>query len=318
MSKVIAWIKLIRFQNLTIIILTQILIKFCLINIFIDNYILDDYYFLLYLIALIFIVAGGYIINDIFDVKTDIVNKKKIIVDKVINKSIALKTYYLLNIIGLTSGFYLSYLLKEIMFSFIFLFFVVSLFKYSKKYKKSFIIGNLLVSFLTALSIINITIFDIIINRTLKNGDIMIIKIILAYSIFSFIITLIREIIKDLEDKEGDLKINAQTLAIKLGVGITKRITLVLVVLTMLGIIYFQYFQYSIINSIFEYDILIWGCNNISFAYVSLIQIIFLLLCWKIKSAYKKENFYFISQILKLIMILGILSIPLFTFLHIN
>ena len=112
MSKVIAWIKLIRFQNLTIIILTQILIKFCLINIFIDNYILDDYYFLLYLIALIFIVAGGYIINDIFDVKTDIVNKKKIIVDKVINKSIALKTYYLLNIIGLASGFYLSYLLK--------------------------------------------------------------------------------------------------------------------------------------------------------------------------------------------------------------
>ena len=43
---------------------------------------------------------------------------------------------------------------------------------------------------------------------------------------------------------------------------------------------------------LFEYDILIWGCNNISFAYVSLIQIIFLLLCWKIKSAYKKENFY--------------------------
>ena len=318
MSKVIAWIKLIRFQNLTIIILTQILIKFCLINIFIDNYILDNYYFLLYLIALIFIVAGGYIINDIFDVETDIINKKKIIVDRVINKSIALKTYYLLNIIGLTSGFYLSYLLKEIMFGFIFLFFVFSLFKYSKKYKKTFILGNLLVSFLTALSIINITIFDIIINRTLKNGDIMIIKIILAYSIFSFIITLIREIIKDLEDKEGDVKINAQTLAIKLGVGITKRITLVLIVLTMLGIIYFQYFQYSIINSIFEYDILIWGCNNISFAYVGLIQILFLLLCWKIKSAYKKDNFYFISQILKLIMILGILSIPLFTFLHIN
>ena len=78
--------------------------------------------------------------------------------------------------------------------------------------KSSFLLGNLQVSFLTALSIFNVALFDMIPNGIKKtNGELMVFKIILCYTVFAFITTFIREIIKDLEDMEGDKKINAKT-----------------------------------------------------------------------------------------------------------
>ena len=83
-------------------------------------------------------------------------------------------------------------------------------------------------------------------------------------------------------------------------------------------IAYIQYFQYSIISSDFEYDISIWGVNNIAIFYIIFIQILFVYLCLKIYTAIHKKDFYFISQLCKVIMIFGILSIPIFTYLHLN
>jgi 4-hydroxybenzoate polyprenyltransferase len=320
MSRIISFLKLIRLKNLIIVALTQLLIKFSLINPFVDNFILSNTQFYLLVLATVFITASGYIINDIYDVATDKINKnEKRIIGKKIKSRNAIFWYIFFNSIGLLLGCYIAYIVEKPAFGFIFFYCIFSLWTYSKHMKSAFLSGNLQVSFLTALSIFNVVLFDMIpngINKT--NGELMIFKIILCYTAFAFITTFIREMIKDLEDMQGDRKIQAKTLAITYGIEKTKWISLIFTMLTFFGIAYFQYFQYSIISSEFEYEISIWGINKIAIAYTFFLQVLLLLLGFKIYHSQVKTDFYFISQLSKFIMIVGILSIPLLTYLHLN
>ena len=320
MSSIISFLKLIRLKNLIIVALTQLVIKFSLINPFVNNFMLSDNQFYLLILSTVFITASGYIINDIYDVKTDKVNKEE---SRIIGKSItsrnAISWYIIFNFLGLGLGIYIAYIVKQPYYSLVFIYCIFSLWTYSKRMKTSFLFGNLQVSLLTALSIFNVALFDIISNGINKNtGEMMIFKIIIFYSAFAFITTFIREIIKDLEDLEGDKKIQAKTLAITFGIEKTKWVSLLFTTLTFLGIGYFQYFQYSIISSEFEYEISMWGVNKIAIFYTIFLQFLFLFLGFKVYTSKVKYDFYFISQLCKFIMITGILSIPLFTFLHLN
>ena len=320
MSRIISFLKLIRLKNLIIVALTQLLIKFSLINPFVDNFILSNTQFYLLVLATVFITASGYIINDIYDVATDKINKnEKRIIGKKIKSRNAIFWYIFFNSIGLLLGCYIAYIVEKPAFGFIFFYCIFSLWTYSKHMKSAFLSGNLQVSFLTALSIFNVVLFDMIpngINKT--NGELMIFKIILCYTAFAFITTFIREMIKDLEDMQGDRKIQAKTLAITYGIEKTKWISLIFTMLTFFGIAYFQYFQYSIISSEFEYEISIWGANRIAVFYTFFLQVLLLFLGFKIYYSKVKMDFYFISQLCKFIMIVGILSIPIFTYLHLN
>ena len=347
MNNIIYFLKLVRLENLAIVALTQYLIKYNLINDFVNDFVLSDFNFSLLVFATLLITAGGYIINDIYDVDTDKINKNEsLIIDKYISTKQAMRWYFSLNITALVLGIYLAFIVGRPILSIIFIYSIYSLWTYSKKFKKSLLIGNLQVAFLTSLSILNLLIFDVtrefftlLINFgwtiyshlvpdawgyfiqkesiELINTPI-ILYIIIFYAGFSFLITFIREIMKDLEDMEGDKKINAKTLAIIYGIKKTKWISLVFTMLTFFGIAYFQYFQYSIISSEFEYEISIWGINKIAILYTFFLQILFLILGFKIYHSQIKTDFYFISQLCKLIMIIGILSIPLFTYLHLN
>ena len=310
--------RLIRFKNLLIITLTQAVIKYFLINPYLSETALSNINFCIYLFALITIVAGGYIINDIYDIEIDKINKIETrIIDKEISKNFAIKTYYILNLIGVISGFYAAYQLGKWWLGLIFIYFSISLWQYSKQYKTSFIIGNLQVAFLTALSILNLAIYDLIpIGIQRNDGSGIIFLIIIFYALFSFITTLIREIIKDIEDIEGDRKSNSNTLAIKFGVQRTKKIIISLNIIPILGIAYFQYFQYSVLNSTFSIELSYWGVNNISAAYTVLLQVLLITLILKVYSSYTKADFHSASTLSKTIMLMGILSIPLFTYLH--
>jgi len=313
MSRIISFLKLIRLKNLIIIALTQLVIKFSLINPFVENFILSNTLFYLLILATVLITASGYIINDIYDVATDTINKNQ---ERIIGKSIkprnAISWYVLFNLIGLLLGCYIAYIIKQPTFGLIFFYCIFSLWAYSKYMKGSFLLGNLQVSFLTAFSIFNVALFDMIpngINKT--NGELMILKIILCYTAFAFITTFIREIIKDLEDIEGDKNINAKTLAITCGIEKTKWIALSFTILTSFGISCFQYLQYNVIGSE-------WGINKIAIFYTLFLQVLLLFLGIKIYYSQVKTDFYFISQLCKYIMIIGILSIPVFTYLHLN
>ena len=320
MNNIISFLKLIRLKNLIIVALTQILVKFSLINPFVDNFMLSNNQFYLLVLCTVFITASGYIINDIYDVKTDKINKEeRRIIGKSMTSRNAIRWYILFNLLGLGLGIYIAYITKKPLYSLIFIYCIFSLWTYSKRMKTSFLFGNLQVSLLTALSIFNVALFDIIPNGiNINNGEMIIFKIIVFYAAFSFIITFVREMIKDLEDIEGDKEIQAKTLAITYGIEKTKWVSLIFTIFTFLGITYFQYFQYSITNSEFEYDISIWGVNKVAIMYVILIQFLFLFLVIKIYTSKLKYDFYFISQLCKIIMIVGILSIPIFTYIHLK
>lgn len=312
------FLNLVRIKNLFIIALVQLVIKFSLINSYMKESALSNIDFIFYLFSLISIVAGGYIINDIYDIKTDSINKKgRIIIDKIVKKNNAYRAYYLLNTLAIISGFYVAYNVKELWVGFIFLYLTISLWLYSKKYKTSFLAGNLQVAFLTFLSILNLAIFDIIpIEKQMNNKSEIILLIIISYAFFSFLTTLIREIIKDIEDIEGDKQIYANTLVISLGLNRTKQIIMILSTIMVICITYFQYFQYSVLSSTFLNEVSYWGANYISVAYILFIQLLIITLILKIYSSKSKTDFHNTSTLCKLIMIVGILSIPLFTYTH--
>lgn len=320
MNKIFPFLNLIRFKNLTIIILTQYLIKFSLINYFINDFILTDFNFALLGFATILITAAGYIINDIYDVDADKINKNgSIIIDKYISTRKAMYWYTVFNIVGLGIGVYLAFIVGSPILSIIFIYSIYSLWTYSKKFKNSLLIGNIQVAFLTALCILTVALYDIFPNGIVAdNGELITFKIITYYAGFSALITFIREIIKDIEDYTGDVATNAKTLVITYGVRNAKRLVMLFILIILSFISYIQYFQYSILNSTFEYDISMWGANNIAIIYIICIQLLFIYLSLKIYNATHKKDFYFISQLCKVIMIGGILSIPLFTYLHLN
>lgn len=317
MNSILQYLKLVRYKNLLIIVLVQCLLKFTLINVYLDNTALSLINFIIYLLTLIFIVAGGYIINDIYDLEIDKINKNNNqIIDNTISKDSAHKTYYILNFLSLIGAFYVARDIENIWLAIIFIYLIFSLWIYSKKYKKTLIIGNLQVAFLTALSIYNLAIYDILPLLKDSEGSYIIQIIIIAFSLFSFIITFIREIVKDIEDIEGDNKFRSNTLPIKYGIIYAKKVAILFIIIAFAFLVYFQYFQYSVLNTTFSFNISYWGVNKISILYTILIEVVLVLLLKYIYSAKTKSDFENTSKICKYIMILGILSIPTFTFSH--
>jgi 4-hydroxybenzoate polyprenyltransferase len=306
-----------------IIVLVQCLIKFLLINHFIEQPGLNNFNFFLFITSILLITAGGYIINDIYDEKSDKINKEdKRIINKKITAKIALVWYILFNIVSLILITYVCYIINKLSFSLIFLYSIFALWRYSKKLKNSFLKGNLIVSWLVALSIINLGLLDIIPVIRIENSSEIIFKIILIYALFSFLMTLSREIIKDAEDIEGDRLSNANTLIIKLGLQKTKLIinSVNFIVFFLIGI--WQYFQYSLSQSIFnlpdDQKIQIWGTDINSIQYVVFLQLLIIFFIIKCSFATNKHDFSFLSKISKFIMITGIISIAFFTLSYIN
>ncbi|MEE2700168.1 MAG: geranylgeranylglycerol-phosphate geranylgeranyltransferase [Bacteroidota bacterium] len=328
MEKLLAFLQLIRYKNLLIVALSQYFIRFSLTETFLPFPALSKFQFLLFVITTIFITAAGYIINDIYDVETDIINKKQhLIIGQKIKAKTAIIFYSIFNAIALLLGIYLSIVIGRLLYSLVFIYCIFFLWRYSKSMKKAFLIGNLHVAILTALVFINIALFDIIPNIHFRGNEsgIMILKIILVYALFSFLLTLVREFVKDSEDKEGDMAINAKTLAIVMGNKKTKIISLLLSFIVAIIILAWQYFQYQIISlgsikwdgEIYE-SVLIWGTDKFAIIYTAILQTVIMIFILKLYKAKTKIDFYHLSQFNKIIMLLGICSIPSFTYFYLQ
>lgn len=319
MNKWIAFFSLIRFKNLLMGVLIQILIKKFLIQISLQKSALDTNTFIVYLLALVLIVAAGYIINDIYDIETDKINKEeKRIVARLISIQSAYFAYFTLNFLGIICAIIAAYRVNHTYYALMFGYIAFSLWHYSKYNKKSFLIGNLQVAFLVALSIFNLGIFDIIsMGSFAENGSEGVVYIIGIYAVFAFFMTLIREIIKDIEDIHGDQSIAANTLPIRLGTTTTKYIVMAIILVTMGGIGYFQYFQLITLRDT-DSTFIYWGINKLAFIYTTVLQAMMLVLLFLLFRSDRQKDFHLASTVTKWIMLLGILSIPLFTYLHLH
>lgn len=288
-----------RWKNLLMIILIQLIIKYVLFQKFELSTSLDNLHYILLIIATLFIAIAGYIINDVQDIEADKINKpSKVFVGKKISVAKANNLFIVINSVGLLLGFYLSIYIDKNSFFIIFILVSFLLYRYAIDLKKKLILGNITVAFIVFLSIMIVGFIDIVPVTNNYNNTIQfqVFKILLIISGFAFMLTLLREIIKDLEDKKGDKKINAKTMAIVFGDKKTKNILVFLNIIPLIGISYIAYTLYK--TSLYTSIYLI--------VFVNLPLLYFML---KTTQSKTKKDFQKISNLLKIIMLLGILSI---------
>ncbi|MGC1630732.1 MAG: geranylgeranylglycerol-phosphate geranylgeranyltransferase, partial [Gelidibacter sp.] len=211
-------LNLIRWKNLLMIALVQLLIKYALFEPFLKTteltITLNAFGFGLLVLSSICIAAAGNIINDIYDVETDLVNRPSKVV---VGKSISEKTAYILfitfNVVGVLIGFYLSNLVGRSGFFAIFVIISALLYVYASYLKQTLLLGNIAISILVAMSILIVGVFELIPVITSQNQttQFTFFKLLLDYAIFAFLINMVREIIKDIEDVDGDYKSGMNT-----------------------------------------------------------------------------------------------------------
>lgn len=300
----ISILNLIRWKNLLMIVLVQLLIKYALLEPFGTSLALNSLGIALLILATVCIAAAGNIINDIYDVETDFINKpNKLIIDKAISEKTGYNLLIILNVLGVGSGFYVSHLVDRSGFFSIFVIVSVLLYLYASYLKRTVLIGNVIISILVALSILIVGIFELLptITSFNLNTQFIFFKIILYYALFAFFINLIREIAKDLEDFEGDDKAGLRTFPIVIG---KLRATNTLFLLTLVSLITITFY---VINSLYK--------NQIAVGYF-LLFIIGPLLYISIKtySANTKKEYHHISKMLKLVMVFGMISLLLYKY----
>ena len=188
-----AFFRLIRWKNLLFIIYAQILIKFLFFPVFNIATNLSIFQFSIFLLGVILISAAGYIINNIEDLKTDLVNAaEKVVVSKQISIDSAKRLYLILNTFGIVFGLGLCLNIQKPSFSFIFIGTSLLLYYYSKKLKSKALIGNITVSLLIAVSMLLLGLLDV--NQTFQNGTQSFALTVLFYlACFAFLLNLIRE-----------------------------------------------------------------------------------------------------------------------------
>lgn len=272
------FLRLIRVQNLLIVVLTQLLARLFLVGPREDSLnILTDTGFWLLSFSTVCIAAAGYIINDYFDVKIDLINKpERVIIGRYLKRRVAIGIHQGLNVIGCLVGLYLS--------KWVFLADVVAvslLWFYSANFKRQPLIGNIVISLLAALSLLVLAVYY-------RHNTHMV----LIYALFSFGISLIREIIKDMQDIRGDARFGCRTIPIIWGLRRTKYLLYVLI-----GVFVCALFLIA---------------GSLHNSRLILIFVLLLLpiawLVYRLVLADTRREFGYLSSLCKLIMLVGILS----------
>ena len=293
------FLRLIRYKNLFMVLLTMFLTKYALIDSQITTISLSYFDFSLLSTSVLLIAIGGYLINDVFDIKTDVVNKpNKVYIDQILSFKKAIHLSILLSIIGLLLGIYLSIITNSHYLIGVFLFSIFSLFFYSFYLKKRILLGNILVSILCGSTILLTYFFHLKAATYSLFFKASLYHTILGYAFFAFLTTLIREIIKDIEDVDGDVHIKATTLPIVIGRKRTLKVA----------------FLFSCILLVFLFlSILSFRTNYLFFGYgILFVMIPFVYFMSKLWFSESKKDFSKLSVLLKIIMLLGIISMLLF------
>jgi 4-hydroxybenzoate polyprenyltransferase len=309
MKLLTAFFKLIRYPNLIYIGLTQFLLQYCVVAPLLqsngESPSLSPLSFFLLSLSTVLIAAAGYIINDYFDINIDIINKPdKMVLDKIINRRWAMAWHTIFNMAGVSIGFIVAWRIGQIYLGFTQVFCSLLLWFYSTSFKRQVLIGNVMISLLTALAVVVVGFYEKKIYESFE--AIMspvgrrLIQIIGVYALFAFMISLVREIVKDLEDMIGDSKDGCRTIPIVWGVAPAKRLCYGLLV----GL--------QVLILLVEIRIAFVGWY-IAIGYLLLfVQAPCVYIYLQLKKAHLPEHYHKISSIVKLIMLTGILSMIFF------
>lgn len=242
--------------------------------------VLLDWDLFLIVLASSLTIASGYIINSFYDAKKDLINRpKKSMLDRLVSQGTKLQVYFALNFMVVFLAFLVSW--KAVVFFSAYIFLI---WFYSHKLKKYPIIGNLTAAFLAVLPFFGILMY-------FKNFY----QVIFAHATFLYLLILIRELIKDLENIPGDLANNYRTIPVMFGEKTSKKIIIALTVLTIIPV-------YLLID---VFDV---GYMDIYF-YAGMIVIIYFL--GKLWTANTQKEYLLLHNLLKLLIVAGVFSIVL-------
>lgn len=304
-----AFFRLVRYPNLIYIALTQVLLQYCVVAPVLtssgETPSLSTLAFVLLCLSTVFVGAAGYIINDYFDINIDIINKPdKMVLEKIISRRWAMAWHTIFNMAGVSLGFLVAWRIGQIYLGFIQVICSLLLWFYSTSFKRQVLIGNVIISLLTALSVVVVGFyekqiyesFEAIMSATGRK----LIKIIGIYALFAFIISMVREVVKDLEDMIGDSKDGCRTVPIVWGVTPAKRLCYGLLLL--MGVL-----------------ILVTGGRLLVLGwYFPAVYLVLLVLApcgyvyLLLKKAHLPEHYHKVSSLIKVIMLTGILSMIFF------
>ncbi|WP_163409061.1 geranylgeranylglycerol-phosphate geranylgeranyltransferase [Flavobacterium ajazii] len=291
--KIVSLFSVVRGYNIPIIILAQYLSAIFILAP--EKRALDillDFYLFLIVFASAITIASGYIINNFYDSQKDLINRpNKSMLDRLVSQKTKLSVYFTLNFIAALMALVVSWRAFLFFSGYIFL-----IWFYSHKIKKYAVIGNLMAAFMAVLPFFAILLFfyNQISFEEIENhrGHFVVIS---SHAMFLFLLLLIREMIKDLENLKGDLANNYQTIPILYNEKVSKQIITVLTFLTILPV-------YILINI---YDV---GYMDIYFYVCFMALLFFLLYLWKSNS---KEQYLMLHNVLKFLIVSGVFCIVL-------
>jgi 4-hydroxybenzoate polyprenyltransferase len=271
-----SFLRLTRAWNLVIIVFAQYFTAWFLAK----ADVFHDLNLFLLSLSTVLIAAGGYVINDYYDVKIDVINNpERVVIGKTIHRRFAILLHVALSVSGIFVGLLVSWKLAVVN--------VISvsvLWFYSNLLKRLPFIGNFTVALLTGCSIaILFFLYD-------ANAG-----LIIVYAVFSFFMTLIREIIKDMEDLKGDNTYGCKTLPIIWGIRKTKITLYIIIALFSIAVV--------LINYVY-----------VKLPVIYFVMLLFVPLTWlttQLARADTKKDFGWLSSFCKVIMLLGILSMTL-------
>ena len=303
MNLLSAFFRLVRWPNLVFIALTQALFYFCIYLPLFQQPATGK--MILLIVASVFIAAAGYIINDYFDLNIDQVNKpEKNVVDRVIHRRWAIIWHMMLSLAGVL----LTAIAVRLSFWYLILAnvgCVAMLWFYSTSFKRQLLIGNVVISLLTAWTIL---VFFFAFSHpdnafnTVDERSVKFFRLAILYAGFAFVISLVREAVKDMEDMEGDTRYGCRTLPIVAGIRATKLYTAIwlIVLIATLAILQIYVLQFG------------WWPSVIYSLLLVIAPLVLLLL--RLRAAVSVHDFARLSSFTKWIMLAGILSMIFFRF----
>lgn len=304
MKIVAAFFRLVRWPNLVFIALTQILFEYCIYRtIYIGGSVNPSEHrqFIFLVIASVLIAAAGYIINDYFDLNIDQVNKPdKVVVNVLINRRWVIFWHMFLSLLGffftvsaLPIAEYWHLVLANLSS-------IVLLWFYSTNLKKQLLVGNVLISLMTAwvIGILFFSKYPFTVNEllTVNHDEVRFFRFAVLYTSFAFIISLIREVIKDMEDLEGDRKYSCRTMPIVWGINASKVFVAVwiIVLVSALAILQFYVLPFG------------WWLSVLYCLLLIIAPLLWILM--RLFKAQSPADFHRLSSVVKLVMFTGIVS----------
>lgn len=299
--KLLAYLQLFRYQNLLMIAGMQLLFRYAFFGSKGIPQALSDWQYALLVLATVLIAAGANVINDLYDQNIDSINKPgRNHVGSLLSEDQALNLFIGLNLTGLSLGFYLSNAIDKTSFLGIFIISSMLSYWYATYLKKIPFVGNVVVSLLLAFTVLVVGLFDLIPAMFPTIASLMkaMLGIIIDYAVFAFIINFIREIIKDIEDIDGDYNYGVRSIPIVLGIARSSKLVSILSTLALVLLLWYVnknfmepgYYITSLYSGIFV-------MAPLGFVAIK---------SWTLRS---KRDSKLLSNVVKLIILFGILSL---------